>query len=175
MQLDVEQIMEILPHRYPMLLVDKILEMEPMKYAIGVKCVTMNEPFFQGHFPGHPIMPGIFICEAMAQVGGVCLQYPQQYRGLIPMFTGMEHVRFRSPVFPGDQLVTRADIQKIIGRMGKVHCECRVGDVKKAQADFLFYLLDPKESLEKKAEKNAKLAARREALSKSDNKPAEKK
>ena len=87
MELNVEEIMEILPHRYPMLLVDKIIEMVPMKYAIGVKCVTMNEPFFQGHFPGHPVMPGALICEAMAQVGGVALQYPEENRGLIPMFT----------------------------------------------------------------------------------------
>ena len=78
MELNVEEIMEILPHRYPMLLVDKIIEMVPMKYAIGVKCVTMNEPFVQGHFPGHPVMPGALICEAMAQVGGVALQYPEE-------------------------------------------------------------------------------------------------
>ena len=71
MELNVEEIMEILPHRYPMLLVDKITELVPMDYAIGVKSVTMNEPFFQGHFPGHPVMPGALICEAMAQVGGM--------------------------------------------------------------------------------------------------------
>ncbi len=150
MELNVEEIMEILPHRYPMLLVDKITELDPLKYAIGVKCVTMNEPFFQGHFPGHPVMPGALICEAMAQVGGVALQYPEENRGLIPMFTGMDHVRFRSPVLPGDQLVTKAVIQKIIGRMGKVHCECHVGDVLKAEANFLFYLLDPNETPESK-------------------------
>ena len=138
MELNVEEIMEILPHRYPMLLVDKIIEMVPMKYAIGVKCVTMNEPFFQGHFPGHPVMPGALICEAMAQVGGVALQYPEENRGLIPMFTGMDHVRFRSPVLPGDQLVTKAVIKKIIGRMGKVHCACQAGVVHTAAAEFRF-------------------------------------
>ena len=89
LHLNVEEIMEILPHRYPMLLVDKITEMVPMDYAIGQKSVTMNEPFFQGHFPGRPIMPGALICEAMAQVGGVALQYPEENRGLIPMFTGI--------------------------------------------------------------------------------------
>ena len=150
MELNVEEIMEILPHRYPMLLVDKIIEMVPMKYAIGVKCVTMNEPFFQGHFPGHPVMPGALICEAMAQVGGVALQYPEENRGLIPMFTGMDHVRFRSPVLPGDQLVTKAVIKKIIGRMGKVHCGWQAGGVHKAEDDFLFYLMDPNDSPEKK-------------------------
>ena len=111
--------------------------------AIGVKRVTMNEPFFQGHFPGRPIMPGVLICEAMAQVGGVALQYPEENRHLIPMFTGMDKVRFRAPIVPGDQMVTKAVIKNIIGRMGKVHCECTVDDQLKASADFLFYLADP--------------------------------
>ena len=98
MEINIEEIMSILPHRYPMLLVDRITELVPMKYAIGIKCVTINEPFFQGHFPGKPVMPGALICEAMAQVGGVALMYPQENRGLIPMFTGMDKVRFRTPV-----------------------------------------------------------------------------
>ena len=146
LHLNVEEIMEILPHRYPMLLVDKITEMVPMDYVIGQKSVTMNEPFFQGHFPGRPIMPGALICEAMAQVGGVALQYPEENRGLIPMFTGMERVHFRSPVVPGDVLVTKAAIEKIKGRMGKVHCEGTVDGVRKADADFIFYLMDPNKS-----------------------------
>lgn len=145
MELNIEEIMQILPHRYPMLLVDKIIDMEPMKTSTGIKCVTMNEPFFQGHFPGKPVMPGVLICEAMAQVGGVTLLYPKENRGLIPLFTGMDKVRFRSPVFPGDVLTTKATILKTIGRMGKVHCECRVGDVLKAEATFLFYLMDKNE------------------------------
>lgn len=156
MEVTIEEIMEILPHRYPMLLVDKITELVPMKYAIGIKAVTYNEPFFQGHFPGHPVMPGALICEAMAQVGGIALQYPEENRGLIPMFTGMDHVRFRSPVLPGDLMETRADIKKIIGRMGKVHCECSVAGVHKAEADFLFYLLDPKDDQETKADEDKK-------------------
>ena len=142
MELNVKEIMEILPHRYPMLLIDKITELVPLDYAVGVKCVTMNERFFQGHFPGRPIMPGALICEAMAQVGGVALQYPEENRGLIPMFTGMDKVRFRSPVVPGDVLVTKAVIKNIVGRMGKVHCESTVDGVLKASADFLFYLAD---------------------------------
>jgi len=149
LQLDINEIKEILPHRYPMLLVDRILELDPLKYAIGIKCVTTNEPFFQGHFPGKPIMPGALICEAMAQVGGIALQYPEENRGLIPMFTGMDKVRFRHPVVPGDVLKTRADIQKIIGRMGKVHCEGFVEDKLCASADFLFYLMNPAENLKK--------------------------
>lgn len=149
MELDVNEIKEILPHRYPMLLVDKIIELDPLKYAIGIKCVTINEPFFQGHFPDKPIMPGALICEAMAQVGGIALQYPEENRGLIPYFTGMDKVRFRSPVLPGDVLVTRADIKKIIGRMGKVHCEAKTNGVLRAEADFFFYLAEPKEKFKR--------------------------
>ena len=145
MELNVEEIMEILPHRYPMLLVDKIIEMVPMDYAIGVKCVTMNEPFFQGHFPGHPVMPGALICEAMAQVGGVALLYPEENRGLIPFFTGIDKLRFRHPVRPGDQIVMRADIVKIKGRMGKVKAQSHVGDILCAEGEYLFALMPGQE------------------------------
>ena len=148
--LNSEEIAALLPHRYPFLMVDRIIGFEGETKCRGLKNLTMNELFFQGHFPGHPVMPGALICEAMAQVGGVALQYPEENRGLIPMFTGMDHVRFRSPVLPGDQLVTKAVIKKIIGRMGKVHCECQAGGVHKAEADFLFYLMDPNDSPEKK-------------------------
>lgn len=145
MELNVKQIMEILPHRYPMLLVDRILDLTPMKSAVGIKCVTYNEPFFQGHFPGKPVMPGVLICEAMAQVSGIALLYPEENRGLIPLFTGMDRVRFRSPVMPGEVLETHAEIKKIVGRMGKVHCESSVGSIKKAEADFMFCLMDANE------------------------------
>ena len=141
MTLEVTDIMEILPHRYPMLLIDRIIELEPMKYAIGIKNATFNEQFFQGHFPCKPVMPGVLIAEAMAQVGGIALLYPEENRGLIPFFTGIDKIRFRHPVIPGDQLVMRADIEKVKGRMGKVKAQCYVGDILCAEGEYLFALM----------------------------------
>ena len=140
MELNIEEIMEILPHRYPMLLVDKITELVPMDYAVGVKSVTINEPFFQRHFPGHPIMPGALICEAMAQVGGITMLYPEENRGKLALFGGMEGVKFKKPVVPGDQLVTKAKITKVHGDFGKLHADGYVDGVLVAKADFTFAL-----------------------------------
>lgn len=142
MELNIEEIMKILPHRYPMLLVDRILELKPMEYAKGLKCVTMNEAFFQGHFPNHPIMPGVIICEAMAQVAGVALQFSEETRGKIPMFASMDKVKFRSPITPGDVMITHAQVVKIKGKIAKVNCHCTVNDQIKTEAEFMFYITD---------------------------------
>ena len=124
--LDAIEIQKIIPHRYPMLLVDRILELEPMKRAVGVKNITMNELQFLGHFPGEPIMPGVLLIEAMAQVGGVAMLYPEENRGKIAVFGKIDNVRFRRQVVPGDQVITTTEVVKIRGNMGVIHCEGKV-------------------------------------------------
>ena len=145
MELGSTEIMKILPHRPPMLLVDRILEIEPFKSATGIKNITMIEPQFVGHFPGHPIMPGVLILEAMAQVGGVAMLYPEEHRGKIAMFGGMEHVKFKHPVVPGDQLVTKAEIVRVRGNFGLLHADGYVKDKLVASADFKFALKEPEQ------------------------------
>ena len=125
--LGIEEIMQVLPHRYPFLLVDRILEIEPQKRVVGIKNVTINEPFFQGHFPGHPVMPGVLIVEAMAQVGGMLLL------GAIPdpgskvvYFTSLNNVKWRRPVKPGDQLRFELDLLQVRGPMCKMQGVAKV-------------------------------------------------
>ena len=147
MILDINEIQKILPHRPPMLLVDRILELEPMKSATGIKCVTMMEDHFRGHFPGHPIMPGVLILEAMAQVGGVMMLYPEENRGKIAVFAKIDNVRFRKQVVPGDQVVTTAEVTKIMrGSMGIIHCEGKVDGKVACECDCTFAIMDPKEN-----------------------------
>lgn len=129
--LNIEEIMKILPHRYPFLLVDRILELEEGKRVVGIKNVTINEPFFQGHFPGHPIMPGVLIVEAMAQVGGMLMlgSMPEPDSKVV-YFTSLDNVKFRKPVKPGDQLRFELDVVQVRGPLCKMHGVARVdGDV----------------------------------------------
>jgi 3-hydroxyacyl-[acyl-carrier-protein] dehydratase len=118
MSLNVKQIMEIIPHRYPMLLVDRVEELEPGVRAVGYKNVTMNEPFFQGHFPGNPIMPGVLQIEAMAQLGAIALLSMEQFKGKTPLFGGIKAAKFRGMVVPGDVLKLEIEILKIKGPAG---------------------------------------------------------
>jgi 3-hydroxyacyl-[acyl-carrier-protein] dehydratase len=132
--MDIVEIMAILPHRYPFLMIDRVLEMEPQKRIVAIKNVTMNEPFFEGHFPGYPIMPGVLMVEAMAQTGGALLLTEIPDRGdKLMVFTGIEEARFRRPVTPGDQLRIEVTVlnwrsravkmQGVITVNGKVVCD----------------------------------------------------
>ena len=117
MELNIEQIQEILPHRYPFLLVDKIVELEPGQRAIGIKNVTMNENYFQGHFPGKPVMPGVLQVEALAQTGAIAVLSLEEYKGKIVYFGGIDKLRFKQKVVPGD--VLRLDVE-LIKRRGPI-------------------------------------------------------
>lgn len=118
MELDINQIMEILPHRYPFLLVDRIKDYTPGEKAIGIKCVSANEMQFMGHFPGQPIMPGVLILEALAQTGAVAILSEEENRGKIALFGGVKHARFKKQVVPGDVLELHCEIIQRKGPVG---------------------------------------------------------
>ncbi|HLW47130.1 MAG TPA: 3-hydroxyacyl-ACP dehydratase FabZ [bacterium] len=134
--MDVEAIMARIPHRYPLLLVDRILEIEPGRRIVGLKNVSANEPFFQGHFPGHPIMPGVLVVEAMVQVGGVLASLLPGAEGQTAYFAAIERCRFRRPVRPGDQLITEVTVVRTRGRIGQMQATARVDGA--VVADGLF-------------------------------------
>lgn len=141
--LTVEEIQQLLPHRYPFSLVDRIISYVPGERAVGIKNVTFNEPHFQGHFPGRPIMPGVLIVEAMAQVGGIVLtQLPDVPEGLL-MFAGIDKVRFRRPVVPGDQLTMTVELISVKRRrFGKMQGRATVDGQLVAEGELMFSLVD---------------------------------
>lgn len=139
----ITEIMKFLPHRYPFLLVDRILELEPDRRIVGLKNVTINEPFFQGHFPGAPVMPGVLIIESMAQVAGVMIyrDLPDREKKLI-YFTGIENARFRRPVVPGDQLRIEIELLNRRNNFGKMQGRATVDGKLVADAVVLFAIVE---------------------------------
>ena len=127
MTFDIQEILGLLPHRYPFLLIDRVVEFERGKRLVAIKNVTMNEPFFQGHFPGYPLMPGVLIVEAMAQAGAIIMlkEIPDRDKKLA-VFTGIEKAKFRRPVTPGDQLRIEVDVLSMRSRLGRMEAKATV-------------------------------------------------
>ncbi|MFQ6047913.1 MAG: UDP-3-O-acyl-N-acetylglucosamine deacetylase [Phycisphaerae bacterium] len=140
--LDIRRIQRVLPHRYPFLLIDRVISIEGDRKAVGIKNVTINEEFFQGHYPGQPIMPGVLIIEAMAQLAGVLLAQKLEHTGKVAVLLSMDRVKFRRAVVPGDQLVLEAEAIRIKARTGHVTCRARVGQALAAEAVVKFMMVD---------------------------------
>jgi 3-hydroxyacyl-[acyl-carrier-protein] dehydratase len=144
--LDINAIMQYLPHRYPFLLVDRVVSLVDGKSIRGIKNVTMNEPFFQGHFPGYPVMPGVLVIEALAQLASI-LAWQISGRtpgdGTLIFFAGIDNARFRRQVLPGDQLVLESEVQRMVRGVGKFRVRAKVGDDVVAEADLLAAMRTP--------------------------------
>ena len=143
--MDVKDIFSVLPHRYPFLLVDRILELEPGKRAVGIKNVTINEPQFTGHWPDNPVMPGVLLLEAMAQVGGIMLLTmleDSEREDVTAMIVGIDKVRFRRPVLPGDQIKMEAVMKRRKGNMGRIYITAHVDGELACDGEFSFALVE---------------------------------
>ncbi|HWQ73198.1 MAG TPA: 3-hydroxyacyl-ACP dehydratase FabZ [Desulfitobacteriaceae bacterium] len=143
--LENQEIQNIIPHRYPFILVDRIIEMAEGKRAVGIKNVSANEPFFQGHFPGFPIMPGVLIMEALAQVGAVLILSKEEYKGHLAFYAGLDEVRFKRQVIPGDVLRLETELLKMKGTIGVAWGEAYVGEELAAKGKIMF-AIGPKNS-----------------------------
>jgi 3-hydroxyacyl-[acyl-carrier-protein] dehydratase len=143
MILEAKDIQQIIPHRWPFLLVDRIVEMEEGVRAVGVKNVTINEPFFQGHFPGYPIMPGVLIVEALAQVGAVALLSLPENKGKIGFFAGIDSFRFRRPVVPGDSLRLEVTLTRMRGPIGRGSAKATIEGKAVAEGELTFAIGNP--------------------------------
>lgn len=142
MELNIDQIEQLLPHRYPFLLVDKIVECTPGQSAKGIKCVTANEPFFQGHFPGFKVMPGVLIIEALAQVGVVAILTEEESRGKLALFGGIKNARFKQQVRPGDVLELECELTTRRGPVGFGTATAKVNGKTACKAELTFALTD---------------------------------
>ncbi len=140
--LDVRKLFRMMPHRYPMLLVDRVVEIQGDQRAVGVKNVTINEPFFQGHYPNTPMMPGVLVVEAMAQLSGVLIGQSLEQVGKLPILLSLDKVKLRKPVTPGDQLMLIAEAIKIRSRIAHMHCRAYVAEELAAEAQVKFMLVD---------------------------------
>ena len=140
--IDAREIQRLIPHRYPLLLIDRVVEIEPGKRIVGLKNVSANEPFFQGHFPGNPIMPGVLIVEALAQAGAVLLLAQPEERGKLPLFAGIDGLKFRRQVVPGDQLRLEVEFTLRRGPIGKGRARATVDGQVAAEGELTFALVD---------------------------------
>ncbi len=140
--LDIRKLFRMMPHRYPMLLVDRVVEIDGDRRAVGIKNVTINEPFFQGHYPGTPIMPGVLVVEAMAQLSGVLIGQSLEQVGKLPVLLSLDRVKLRKPVTPGDQIVLEAESVRIRSRIAHMRCRAYVADEMAAEAEVKFMLVD---------------------------------
>ena len=141
--LDVRAIQRIIPHRFPILLVDRIVELEPGKRAVGLKNVSTNEWFFEGHFPGNPIMPGVLIVESLAQTGAVAALSADEFKGKLGLFAGIDGVRFRRQVVPGDQLRLEVEMERLRRGIGRAAATATVDGETAAEGRLTFALVDP--------------------------------
>ncbi|MGL5973365.1 MAG: 3-hydroxyacyl-ACP dehydratase FabZ [Oscillospiraceae bacterium] len=142
MELNITQIKDILPHRYPFLLVDKITDFKPNVYADGIKCVTANEEFFNGHFPQRPVMPGVLIIEALAQVGAIAILSSEENKGKLVLFGGIKNARFKQQVIPGDVIKMRCDIIEKRGPIGFGKAIAEVNGKIAVQCELSFVVTD---------------------------------
>jgi 3-hydroxyacyl-[acyl-carrier-protein] dehydratase len=136
--IDINKIKEVLPHRYPFLLVDRVLEHVPRQRLVALKNVTINESFFNGHFPSRPVMPGVLIIESMAQAAGLLMLSEVEHQGKIPYFTGIDNARFRRAIVPGDQLILEVEVIRIKGNVGRVKAVAKVENQIATEAELMF-------------------------------------